>query len=53
MDARAERAGKNEAVFREVNERISDVNTRERRRVPLRVRDRNLHGDGSDDRGRV
>jgi hypothetical protein len=28
MDARAERAGKNEAVFREVNERISDV-TRE------------------------
>ena len=28
MDARTERAGKNEAVFREVNERISDV-TRE------------------------
>ena len=28
MDARAERAGKNEAVFREVNERISDL-TRE------------------------
>jgi hypothetical protein len=25
MDARTERAGKNEAVFREVNERISDV----------------------------
>jgi len=28
MDARAERVGKNEAVFREVNERINDV-TRE------------------------
>jgi hypothetical protein len=28
VDARTERAGKNEAVFREVNERISDV-TRE------------------------
>jgi|SRR5215210_7294716 len=28
MDARAERVGKNEAVFREVNERINDI-TRE------------------------
>jgi hypothetical protein len=47
MDARTERAGKNEAVFREINERISDVTREnaadhlcecaERRRIPMTV----------------
>ena len=44
VGSREARIGKNEALFREVNERIREItHARRRRGVPLRVRRRDLH----------